>query len=143
MLFTRESHLDVLENSKAVGADGTFKVKKKFFRQIFTIDGEINGKMVPLVFVLMKSKTKKAFYQCLPKDHFLFASLQPSSFILERKEFSWELSQLNQFLLVGSALPLLYLAFVISFTRAGFWDPTFYTQKLQKNTKMTKNTRKL
>ena len=61
MLFTRESHLDVLENSKAVGADGTFKVKKKFFRQIFTIHGEINGKMVPLVFVLMKTKTKNAY----------------------------------------------------------------------------------
>ena len=61
MLFTRESHLDVLENATTAAADGTFKVKKKFFRQIFTIHGEVNGKLVPLVFVLMKSKTKKAY----------------------------------------------------------------------------------
>ena len=61
MLFTRESHLDVLENSSAAGGDGTFKVKKKYFRQIFTIHGEVNNKFVPLVFVLMKTKSKNAY----------------------------------------------------------------------------------
>ena len=61
MLFTRECHLDRLENANTVGADGTFKVKKKFYRQIFTIHGEVNGTLVPLVFVLMTTKTKKAY----------------------------------------------------------------------------------
>ena len=83
MLFTRESHLDVLENAATVAADGTFKVKKKFFRQIFTIHGEVNGKLVPLVFVLMKSKTKKAYRKVFK----FIKSKRVSRFLLKLKAF--------------------------------------------------------
>ena len=83
MLFTRESHLDVLENAECAAADGTFKVKKKFFRQIFTIHGEINGKLVPLVFVLMKSKTKKAYRKVFK----FIKSKRVSRFLLKLKAF--------------------------------------------------------
>ena len=61
IFLTSRSNLAVLENSKTVAADGTFKVKKKYHRQIFTIHGELDDKMIPLIYVYMKRKTKRAY----------------------------------------------------------------------------------
>ena len=61
IFLTSESNLIVLENSKIVAADGTFKVKKQYHRQIFTIHGDLDGRLIPLVYCYMQRKTKKAY----------------------------------------------------------------------------------
>ena len=59
--FTSVFNLDVLENSKKMCCDGTFRVKRCYFRQLFIVHGEINGMFVPLVFAFMRSKSKLAY----------------------------------------------------------------------------------
>ena len=61
IFYSSQHNLNVLENAKVVAGDGTFKVKKRYHRQIFTIHGELAGRLVPLAFIYMKRKTKKAY----------------------------------------------------------------------------------
>ena len=59
--YSSKSNLAILENSKVAAGDGTFKIKKSYHRQIFTLHGELNDRLIPLVFVYMKKKSKKAY----------------------------------------------------------------------------------
>ena len=61
IFFSTRSNLAVLENAKVAAADGTFKVKKKYHRQRLTIHGELDNRLVPLVFCYMKRKSKRAY----------------------------------------------------------------------------------
>ena len=61
IFLTTRSNLAVLENSKVAAADGTFMVKKSYHRQIFTIHGELDDQLLPLVYVYMKRKSKRAY----------------------------------------------------------------------------------
>ena len=61
IFYSSQTNLNILENAKVAAADGTFKVKKKFHRQILTIHGELDNRLLPLVFVYMKSKKKVAY----------------------------------------------------------------------------------
>ncbi|XP_054082609.1 uncharacterized protein LOC128920127 [Zeugodacus cucurbitae] len=55
------SSLKELERSHCWVMDGTFFVVPKVFRQLFTIQGLIDGQFVPLVLCLMSKKSKQAY----------------------------------------------------------------------------------
>ena len=59
--YSSRLNLSILENARVVAGDGTFKVKKRYHRQIFTLHGELDGRLVPCAFIYMKRKTKKAY----------------------------------------------------------------------------------
>ena len=62
LVFVTQSMLDLLSKSKTWYVDGTFKVVKEPFTQLFTIHSLVRsrecGKQVPLAFVLMSGKRK-------------------------------------------------------------------------------------
>lgn len=53
--------LKELGKSQCWVMDGTFYVVPKLFRQLFTIQGFIDGQSVPLIFCLMSKKSKQAY----------------------------------------------------------------------------------
>lgn len=62
--------LGTLENLKELGKcdlwlmDGTFQVVPSIMRQLFTIHGKIGDEIVPLIYIIMSSKSKKAYCEC-------------------------------------------------------------------------------
>lgn len=64
LLFTTVEDLKNLEKCEFWMADGTFKTAPNLFLQLFTIHGcvgGINGTVVPLVYVLMTSKSRECY----------------------------------------------------------------------------------
>ncbi|XP_050540275.1 uncharacterized protein LOC126904914 [Daktulosphaira vitifoliae] len=56
IIFSCDTNLKFLCNSKSIYLDGTFQYYPKHFVQLFTIHGYINNYYVPLVFCLLKNK---------------------------------------------------------------------------------------
>ena len=69
--FTTEVNLSFLSNSFVLVADGTFRVCPREFLQLYTLHGEINSKIFPLVYILLKTKKEtdylKIFDICFQK----------------------------------------------------------------------------
>ena len=63
IIYSTNFQLNLLSNSKTIYLDGTFKVAPKNFLQLVTIHGEslLTKTNIPLVFILMTSKTKLVY----------------------------------------------------------------------------------
>ncbi|KAG0420017.1 hypothetical protein EQH57_0325, partial [Dictyocoela roeselum] len=61
ILFGTNKSLDLLKKSKLWLSDGTFYTATKGFSQIYIIYSEVFTKIVPLIYILMKSKTQEAY----------------------------------------------------------------------------------
>ncbi|KAG0442239.1 hypothetical protein DMUE_0424 [Dictyocoela muelleri] len=61
LIFTTDTHLLYLENSEVWYCDGTFKSCPRDFEQVYTIMGRIKGCNLPLVYIIMKNKSKNAY----------------------------------------------------------------------------------
>ncbi|KAG0420793.1 hypothetical protein EQH57_0001 [Dictyocoela roeselum] len=61
LLFGTNKSLDLLKKSKLWLLDGTFYTAPKGFSQIYIIYSEVFNKIVPLIYILMKSKTQEAY----------------------------------------------------------------------------------
>lgn len=67
VIFSCIANLKFLSDSKILYMDGTFSYCTKYFKQLFTIHGFLNGHYIPLVFCLLKDKTQKSYEFCLSK----------------------------------------------------------------------------
>lgn len=67
LLFTTEKNLKKLNESSTWNGDGTFECVSKSFTQLYTIHGEVNSKVVPLVYVLCNEATTKWYVKILRK----------------------------------------------------------------------------
>jgi hypothetical protein len=72
VIFTCVTNLKCLSDQiKDIFIDGTFKCCPKFFLQLYTIHGCENGNYVPLVFVLLPSKTEICYDQMWYMFHYM------------------------------------------------------------------------
>ena len=64
-IFASEIGLQLLRESKHCYADGTFKVCPEIFYQLYTIHGQRNGQIFPVVFYLLPNKTQATYRRML------------------------------------------------------------------------------
>lgn len=57
------SSLKLLSEADCWLMDGTFNVVPSIMRQLFSIHGKIKNEIVPLIFCIMSTKTKEAYYE--------------------------------------------------------------------------------
>ena len=65
LIFSTEQNLDLLESTPQWHADGTFKCCPALFYQLYTVHGVLNGHTIPLVYMLLKRKTKELYLRAL------------------------------------------------------------------------------
>lgn len=65
LIFTTIKNLEILSECENWAGDGTFSSVPIIFKQLYTIHGLKNGKMLPLVYMLLPSKSEKVHTQCL------------------------------------------------------------------------------
>jgi hypothetical protein len=61
IMFSTNSNLEYLASSKYWICDGTFKMAPSLFYQLYVIIGEVVDVNVPLVYILLKNKTKDIY----------------------------------------------------------------------------------
>ena len=61
LMFATAANLHHLGKADVWYGDGTFKVCPKLFYQLYTIHAEVHGQILPLVFSLLPSKSKKCY----------------------------------------------------------------------------------
>lgn len=61
IIFACSSNLNCLTNSETVYLDGTFTYCTKFFKQLVTLHGFINGHYIPLIFCLLSDKSPLSY----------------------------------------------------------------------------------
>ena len=61
LMFATVANLHHLSKADVWYGDGTFKVCPKLFYQLYTIHKEVHGKILPLVFSLLPSKSKNYY----------------------------------------------------------------------------------
>ena len=65
LIYTTERNLDRLTTCKIWQCDGTFRSVPTIFTQLYTLHGHIDGKLVPLVYVLLPGKTLSLYKKVL------------------------------------------------------------------------------
>ncbi|XP_071577721.1 uncharacterized protein [Temnothorax nylanderi] len=65
LIFATEDNLQVLRGCDTWYCDGTFKVVPEIFDQLYTVHGEVNGKVVPLVYALCPNRRKRTYQTLL------------------------------------------------------------------------------
>lgn len=65
MIFATDSNLENLCNSTLVLGDGTFCSSPELFKQLYSLHGEINGVICPLVFALLLNRPEAPNYRFL------------------------------------------------------------------------------
>ncbi|KAG0428611.1 hypothetical protein DMUE_5809, partial [Dictyocoela muelleri] len=65
LIFSTNTHISYLEHSESWYCDGTFKSCPTGFEQVYTIMGLIKRKCVPLVYILMKDRSKVSYLEAL------------------------------------------------------------------------------
>lgn len=63
LLFSSAALLERLRTSQRVASDGTFRVVPRLFRQLWTLCAEMEGRMVPVVWVLMGGQAMRSARQ--------------------------------------------------------------------------------
>ena len=90
LIFATSDQLQLLNKAKNWYVDGTFKVVRKLFMQLFTINAFVKSgeyaKQVPLLFVLMSRRKKKDYKKVLTHPCSYIHAI-PLCFIL--KEFRY------------------------------------------------------
>ena len=61
LMFATALNLYYLSKADVWYGDGTFKACPKLFYQLYTIHAEVHGQILPLVFSLLPSKSKKCY----------------------------------------------------------------------------------
>ena len=77
IVFSTTQNLDELEFSEKWAVDGTFAVCPSLFYQLYTMHGIIKDTTVPLVYCLMRSKTKEKYEELFAALKNLNAMLDP------------------------------------------------------------------
>lgn len=94
IIFGCKTNLQFLCKSEFIYMDGTFKYCTKFFTQLFTIHGYLNGHYIPLVFSLLKDKKEETYRLCLEKIKFL-CSVNNLHFIPKKVVVDFEIATHN------------------------------------------------
>ena len=63
VILTTNNNLRVLADCHTLFMDGTFKVAPRIYQQLWTIHGQYQGYIVPLVFALIGDKRKETYYE--------------------------------------------------------------------------------
>ena len=82
-IFSTEQKLDLLESTPQWHADGTFKCCPALFYQLYTVHGVLNGHTIPLVYMLLKRKTKELYLRVLNEVKEINPCLQPSQITID------------------------------------------------------------
>ena len=92
LVFATATNLYHLSKADGWYGDGTFKVCPKLFYQLYAIHAEVHGQILPLVFILLPSKSKKCYRFMWTKLNELMAQkgMHPN---LKGLEVIWTLPQ--------------------------------------------------
>ncbi|CAG0893219.1 unnamed protein product [Darwinula stevensoni] len=89
LIFCAERNLDLLQDSQHIFMDGTFKVVPAIFFQLFTIHALVfSATVVPLVYVLMHSKTENDYVRVMEKLNELRPNLNPATVLSDFEKAS-------------------------------------------------------
>ncbi|XP_046740521.1 uncharacterized protein LOC124407954 [Diprion similis] len=83
LLFATKENLQHLAASKTWFCDGTFRSVPTIFAQLYTIHGMVDGKVIPFVYVMAPSKSKRMYekvLQCLTEAE---PSLYPEKIVID------------------------------------------------------------
>ena len=90
IIFTTTQILDELEFSAKWAVDGTFAVCPSLFYQLYTMHGIIKDTTVPLVYCLMRNKTKEKYEELFAALKNLKAMLDPHEVTIDFEIASFE-----------------------------------------------------
>jgi len=79
LIFTTQYNLNMLQETNDWFGDGTFKSVPSIFSQLYTIHCYTGSLVIPLVYILMTSRTKKAYAEVLRQFLILKPDLNPKS----------------------------------------------------------------
>ena len=78
VIFSTEQSSDLFESTPQWHADGTSKCCSALFNQLYTVHGVLNGYTIPLVYMLLKRKSKELYLSALTELKGINPCLQPS-----------------------------------------------------------------
>jgi hypothetical protein len=79
LIFSTIHLLDVLQDAKDIGCDGTFSVSPTLFDQLWAIHVRLAHTFVPVVYCLLSSRTEATYIHVLNQLKALRAGLDPKS----------------------------------------------------------------
>lgn len=77
LIFTTNAGLKDLARSRILVSDGTFKTVPDVFYQLYTLHGEVMGKLYPLVYCLTMRKTEETYRRIFAEVKSLTLQLNP------------------------------------------------------------------
>ncbi|XP_022160472.1 uncharacterized protein LOC111026661 [Myzus persicae] len=83
LIFTTNENLNILNDSEIWFADGTFKSVPNIFNQLYTIHGNIDCTVYPLIYILMCSKNENSYSEVLNQINILKPNLQPNAIVID------------------------------------------------------------
>ncbi|XP_068234292.1 uncharacterized protein [Palaemon carinicauda] len=83
IIFSTRKNLQVLSSASYWYADGTFKITPPLFHQLYSIHGNVNDDVLPLVFILMANKTEESYNKLLSELKGLEPTLSPSKIMTD------------------------------------------------------------
>jgi len=82
-VFCTDRNIDTVEQNAHWFMDGTFKVAPELFVQLFTIHALVDNRALPMVYVLLRSKTQADYERVFRKLLESRNTLSPSSILLD------------------------------------------------------------
>ncbi|XP_015115250.1 uncharacterized protein LOC107039903 [Diachasma alloeum] len=82
-MYGTEENLNVLASCEIWLGDGTFQSVLSLFTQLYTLHGLVEGKVLPLTYVLTSNKCKKTYVQILRKLKELNPGLEPRLMLVD------------------------------------------------------------
>ena len=83
LIFSTEQNLDLVEHTPQWHADGTFKCCPALFHQLYTVHGVLNGHTIPLVYMILKRKTRELYLRALNELKEINPCLQPCQITID------------------------------------------------------------